>query len=232
MIDCATRSTQKELMDSFQGTTKDLEALLADINRVNRLLGGINITSDTVFRMIQENHKESYTILDVGCSDGDMLRKLALRAKKKNVHVNFVGLDLNEQALEIARQKSKAFPEIIYRNQDVFTLESMEVDIVITTLTLHHFNDTEIPIFLERFTKMAHLGVIINDLHRSRWAYYLFKAFSVIFIKTSTAKYDGLVSILRGFKKKELQTFSDRLPKKQHEIAWRWAFRYRWIIKN
>lgn len=232
MIDISARNTQKELMDDFQGSALELEAVLTDINRVNRLLGGIQITSDAVFMLIQEYPKKSYTILDVGCSDGDMLRKLALKARNNNITMNFVGLDLNEQALDIAQRKSKEFPEITYRNQDVFTLQDIEVDIVITTLTLHHFSDAQIPIFLQRFTKMAHIGIIINDLHRSRWAYYLFRAFSVIFIKTNMAKHDGLISILRGFKKKELQTFSDRLPEVHHQISWKWAFRYRWILQK
>ncbi|MDC6405618.1 MULTISPECIES: methyltransferase domain-containing protein [Maribacter] len=232
MMDISTRSTKKERLDDFQGSQKELDFILEDINRVNRLLGGIHITSNAVFRMFREHKQESYTILDVGCSDGDMLRKLALKARKLNIRIHFIGLDLNKDALEIARKKSVDFPEISYLNRDVFTLDSIEVDIVITTLTLHHFSNANIPIFLERFVNMAHIGVIINDLQRSRLAYYLFKAFSVIFIKTETAKNDGLISILRGFKKKELQTFSDQVPNVQHKISWKWAFRYRWILKK
>lgn len=232
MMDISTRSTKKERLDDFQGSQKELDFILEDINRVNRLLGGIKTTSNAVFRMIRENKKKSYTILDVGCSDGDMLRKLALKVRKSNILINFIGLDLNTDALEIAKKKSADFPEISYLNRDVFTLNSIEVDIVITTLTLHHFSNENIPIFLERFTNMAQIGVIINDLHRSRLAYYLFKAFSVIFIKTETAKHDGLISILRGFKKKELQTFSDQIPNVQYQISWKWAFRYRWILKK
>ncbi|TLF45023.1 methyltransferase domain-containing protein [Maribacter aurantiacus] len=232
MMDISVRSRQKEQLDDFQGSRKELGVMLEDINRVNRLLGGIKITSNAVFRMIREHKKESYTILDVGCSDGDMLRKLALSARKSQIPINFIGLDLNNDALELAKIKSVDFPEISYLNRDVFTLNSIEVDIVITTLTLHHFSNTNIPIFLERFVNMAHIGVIINDLQRSRLAYYLFKAFSVIFIKTETAKNDGLISILRGFKKKELQTFSDQLTNVQHQISWKWAFRYRWILKK
>lgn len=232
MMDLSVRSNQEEQLDDFQGSQKELEVMLEDINRVNRLLGGIHITSNAVFRMLREHKKESYTILDVGCSDGDMLRKLALKARKSNITVNLIGLDLNSDALEIARKKSVDFPEISYLNRDVFTLNSIEVDIVITTLTLHHFSNANIPIFLERFANVAHIGVIINDLQRSRLAYYLFKAFSVIFIKTETAKHDGLISILRGFKKKELQTFSDQLLNVQYQISWKWAFRYRWILKK
>ena len=44
------------------------------------------------------------------------------------------------------------------------------------------------------------------------------------------SKEDGLVSILRGFKKPELQQFSKILNFKNYTIEWKWAFRYQWII--
>jgi hypothetical protein len=42
---------------------------------------------------------------------------------------------------------------------------------------------------------------------------------------------DGLTSILRGFKRKDLENFSKEL-KVMPQIKWKWAFRYQWIIKN
>ena len=43
---------------------------------------------------------------------------------------------------------------------------------------------------------------------------------------------DGLVSILRGFKKQELIQFSEKLNFKKYTIHWKWAFRYQWIIQK
>jgi hypothetical protein len=43
---------------------------------------------------------------------------------------------------------------------------------------------------------------------------------------------DGLVSILRGFKKKELEIFSNKLKFVNYKIQWKWAFRYQWIIRK
>lgn len=231
-MDLSERSKEIELMDGFQGTENELELVLTDINRVNAVLGGNAITLEAVFRLLRKHPKKSYTILDVGCADGNMLREIALRARKAKIIIKLIGLDLNDLSLVIAKKKSLKFPEIEYLNQDVFTLENMDLDIVITTLTLHHFRDRDIPKFLHRFSEMASIGVVINDLQRSRLAYYLFRAFSVIFIKTYTAKHDGLISILRGFKKKELQNFADQLPNIDHQISWKWAFRFRWVLQK
>lgn len=232
MINLSVRSTQKEIMDDFKGSAKELELLLSDINRVNDLLGGYKITLDVVFRLIEANPKKSYTILDIGCADGEMLRKLADRARKLQIPITFEGIDLNEQALEIGKRKSSSYPEITYKHQNAFDIDDKNFDLVITTLTLHHFEERNIRPFLIKFSKMASIGVVVNDLHRSRLAYYLFKVFSIIFIKTSTAKIDGSISITRGFKRTELEKFSIDLTNTRSFIKWKWAFRYLWVIQK
>ncbi|MGB3143397.1 MAG: methyltransferase, partial [Maribacter sp.] len=83
MVDFSTRSSEIEIMDTYTGTTAQLEVILNDINRVNWLLGGYQITIDAVFQMIASKNKKSYTILDMGCAEGTMLRKLAKEAKQR-----------------------------------------------------------------------------------------------------------------------------------------------------
>ena len=234
MIDFKSRSDQKELLDDYPGTIYELAAVLKDIDRVNRLLRGNAITINAVFRLIQEHPKKSYTILDMGCAQGNMLRTLAKSARKRNIKLQLIGMDLNSDALALARTASVDFPEITYYEKDILKADFSDFacDIVITTLTLHHFRNSEILNFAHQFTKLASIGVVINDLHRSAIAYYLFKGFSLIFIKTKVAKVDGLTSIRRAFQKSELWALSKSLPHVDHEIAWKWAFRYIWILRK
>jgi hypothetical protein len=42
---------------------------------------------------------------------------------------------------------------------------------------------------------------------------------------------DGLTSILRAFKKKDLENISKQI-KVYFSIQWKWAFRYLWILKK
>ena len=75
-------------------------------------------------------------------------------------------------------------------------------------------------------------GIIVNDLQRSKLAYRLFQMIIFIFrLEKMTAK-DGLISILRGFKKEDLEKYSNALSLKKFSIEWKWAFRYQWIIKK
>ena len=57
-------------------------------------------------------------------------------------------------------------------------------DIILCTLTMHHFTDQQICTFIKTFVQLASTGVIINDLQRSKIAYRLFQLFSGIFMKS------------------------------------------------
>jgi len=234
MINLKERSNQKEILDDFQGNSQELAAVLNDINRVNRILGGNRITVNEVFKLIDERPKDFYTILDVGCGEGSMLRELASLARKKNISLKLIGIDLNAEALTLAKQTSLDFPEIEFLEKDVLSADFSDsgCDIVITTLTMHHFQNSDILNFIKQFTRLTSIGVVINDLQRNALAYYLFQVFSLIFIKTKVAKQDGLTSIRRGFWKSELKALSSSLSDVHHEISWKWAFRYVWIIRK
>tara|TARA_R110002049_G_scaffold47596_3_gene137368 strand:+ start:121085 stop:121777 length:693 start_codon:yes stop_codon:yes gene_type:complete len=222
-------------MDDPNITEEMLAVVLEDINRANQLLNGNKPTLSAIDKLIQEGIQKSYTIMDVGCGDGTLLREIVKWARKNNYSVTCIGIDLSENALRVARKKSAGFPEIRYTQQDVLDATfaaNVQCDILLCTLTMHHLYNEHIPQFLERFTKLARIGVIINDLQRSLFAYYLFKVFSTIFIKTKIAKHDGLLSIKSGFTKKELNRFSNNLKNVHHQIQWKWAFRYIWVMRT
>ena len=234
-MDLSHRNRTPELMDDPKVSGKMLARVLEDINRANRLLKGNKPTIEAVDRLFQEYPKESYTILDVGCGDGTMLREVVKWGRNKGYELDCIGVDLSEKALRIAIKKSVDFPEIRYELQDILedTLGvNFGCDILLCSLTMHHLYDEHIPKFLNRFTKLARIGVVINDLQRSVFAYYLFKMFSIIFIKTKIARHDGLVSIQSGFTKEELTRFSKKITSAQHRIHWKWAFRYVWVMRT
>lgn len=231
--DLSRRSEEPELMDDFREGLQRLRIVFDDINRVNKILGGNHITINAVAKLINENPKEEYTIIDMGCGDGNMLREVAEYCRKKHIKANLIGIDLNNEALQLAKEASVEYYEVSYMHHDILKLDpsTFKCDILINTLTMHHFPDENIMIFLQKFVDLTHLGIVINDLHRSAWAYYLFKLFSAIFIKTKTAKIDGLISISKAFIKSDLVTYSENFPTVSHYIKWKWAFRYVWIMQ-
>jgi 2-polyprenyl-3-methyl-5-hydroxy-6-metoxy-1,4-benzoquinol methylase len=212
-----------------------LKEALDKIAQINHLLGGNKLTLQSV-KILLKNHDKSkrITIADVGCGNGDMLREIADFGLKNNYDFNLVGFDANIFTIEYARELSKEYKNINFVCQDIFTESFNEIkyDIVLCTLTLHHFKNNEIKDILKIFHANSSIGTVINDLHRSKAAYYLFQIVGVVFGLNEMSKQDGSTSILRGFKRQDLVDFCKLLNLKKYSIHWRWAFRYQWIIEK
>ncbi len=235
LVDLSHRSTEKEIMDDFLIEETALKTALSDISRVNTMLGGNTITIKGVHKLCQNlSPSKEPIILDLGCGEGTMLRSIAKSFRKKGRKAKLIGIDLNEKSIAYAKKMSTSYPEITYQRVNLLEIDETKFncDIVLCTLTLHHFSCNEIITIIKKTVKLARIGVIINDLQRSKWAYYLFLLFSLFFIKGYVAKNDGLVSIKRGFIRQELIEYSKKLGLKKYHITWKWAFRYRWIIET
>ena len=235
-INTTYRSQAPEIMDDFDLEGETLRDALDKIADINKLLGGNSITLNGVKALLKSKPEsiDAIRILDVGCGNGDMLRTIADDARRTGLRFELVGMDANAFTIGHAQQLSRNYPEITYTCADIFkTLnENQHYDIILCTLTLHHFKDDDILQLLQGFSKHSRLGFVINDLHRSAIAYYLFKALCFVFRLNDMSREDGLISILRGFKKNDLLAYSRRLKFSSDSIKWKWAFRYQWIVKT
>lgn len=233
MTDFTQRSREMELMDDTSLSDELLDGALRDISMLNKRLGGNQITLKAVHKLVaQFPDKKKWSILDVGCGNGEMLRILADSFVQRDVEVSFYGADLSKKSIDMAIAQSQEYSTIAYTTQDILTLSPQEhqYDIIICTLTLHHIREEDIVPFLAKFAELAVLGLIINDLQRSSLSYQLFKLISRIFIKSPIAKNDGLVSIASAFKRADFERYAQELGLKNHKITWKWAFRYLWYI--
>ena len=229
------RSTQAEIMDSMDFQGVEMNNLLRDLKWVNRWLGGNSITLNGIVKLLKDHPKsKGITLLDIGCGDGELLRVCSYFFQRKRYKVKCIGIDFNPNILERAKHESKDYARMEFRKVDVVLNENLipNCDIALFTLFLHHFNNEQIEQILKSVLKKSQKGLVINDLHRSRMAFVLFKFISTVFLRTKTAKHDGLVSIARGFEKQELRCIAKRIPNQKSTIQWRWAYRYQWIIEK
>jgi len=234
-INTKQRTSENEIMDDFRLEGDELRVTLDRIAKINRFLGGNSITLNGVKTLLSTGYKnETITIVDIGCGNGDMLRMLSDYGNRHHIKLSLLGIDANPYTINCARDLSKDYTNISYLCADIFeaNFEDVKYDIVLCTLTIHHFDDEGILRLLGSLVNVSKLGVVINDLQRSKMAYRLFQTIAVVFRLNRMTKVDGLVSILRGFKKEELTQFSNKLKLENYSIQWKWAFRYQWIISN
>ena len=234
IVDTQYRTQEAEIMDDFSLQGEELRVALDQIARINQLLGGNKVTLEGIKKVIPSNKTETITIADIGCGNGDILRMLSEFAQKNKLDFKLIGIDANDFTINYAKKLSVAYPNIDYQCVDIFSedFKTLKFDIIVCTLTLHHFTNEQILNIITTFRDNAKTGIIINDLHRSKLAYRLFELICFIFKLNRMSRQDGLISILRGFKKNELEEFSKKLNLKNYNINWKWAFRYQWIITN
>lgn len=229
MPDFKQRSTQNEMMDDFSLPNEIIDPILNELEVVNKLLGGYALFFDAFNKI---GLRDEMIISDWGCGGGDSLIAIAKWARKRNIKIKLVGVDATKSAIEYAKVKSVNFPEISYILADVITkkLAPNQFDIVISSLFTHHFVDSDWIKLIQKMKYCASQYVIINDLHRHWFAYYSIGIITSLFSRSKMVKYDSKVSVLRGFKRKELENLLQKGRIKRFTIKWMWAFRWQVCI--
>jgi 2-polyprenyl-3-methyl-5-hydroxy-6-metoxy-1,4-benzoquinol methylase len=218
-------------MDDPELPASDLHQATDDINRVNRLLQGFKLSHQAIARVIAEREAGSaFTIVDLGCGDGEFLRYLSDKTKGKNLQL--IGIDLSERSIEHARKLSVNYHNIKFQQGDItqLTKEDLNCDIIHSMLTFHHLDNHQITTLLQSCGRLASNKIIINDLHRHRLAYLAFRIFGKAIVRHPISYHDGLISVCSGFKKRELESLSVQSGLTDFDIQWHWGFRYLWTI--
>jgi 2-polyprenyl-3-methyl-5-hydroxy-6-metoxy-1,4-benzoquinol methylase len=232
-ISTKNRTDKEELMDDFSIGGDLLRDTLDKLENINRWLGG-NLMTVKALKKVLKNHpkEQELTIADIGCGHGDILRDVAKFGRKNGYKMKLIGMDANPTAIAYANELSTEFPELSFKTEDIFSeaFKNRKFDVVLATLFLHHFKEAQLVSFLGNTLKQTKIGIVVNDLHRHKLAYYLFMLLAV-FIKNNMIIEDGLTSVLRGFKRNELVHISNKLKVKS-QISWKWAFRFQWILKD
>lgn len=233
LVDTTYRTKEEEIMDDFSIEGPILHDTLDKLATINRWLGGNKITLQGLKVLLKEVSKDHpITIIDLGCGGGDILRIIADYGMKEGYNFKLIGIDANKSATDYARTLSSDYDNLQFVYMDIFSEEfiALRYDIVIATLFLHHFKEEQLLQILNLLLKRATLGIVVNDLHRHQLAYYLFKLVTLP-VKNKMIVEDGLTSVLRGFKRKELENMSMELQA-TYQLNWKWAFRYQWVLWN
>ncbi|TXE08319.1 methyltransferase domain-containing protein [Gelidibacter salicanalis] len=233
LVDTTYRTDADELMDDFTIQGPMLNDALDKLATINKFLGGNAVTINGLKTLLKHHPKETpITIIDLGCGGGDILRAIADYGNTEGYQFNLIGIDANKNATAYAKTLSSTYKNIEFLDVDVFSesFKQMQYDVAISTLFLHHFKEQELNELLKHLLETAMIGVVVNDLHRHRLAYYLFKMITIP-VQNKMIIEDGLTSVLRGFKRKELVALASHLNSK-YQLKWKWAFRYQWILKR
>lgn len=216
------RESRNEIMDDLSIGGETIELALKELKLINTYLGGNSTTKSGLKTLTKRSINSELTILDAGAGASDILHGF----KKKIDRVRIISLDANLAVCNFVK-KSDSQSIVVCGDTKALPIKNDSVDIVHSSLFLHHFDEENISVIIQLFSSVAKHRIIINDLRRSHFALMGIKILTSLFSKSKMVKNDAPLSVRRGFKKKELIRIFDRLNL-NYTITRKWAFR--WLI--
>ena len=212
-----------ELMDDPALDAATYHAVLADLAKVNRTTFAYRPTLAFLSRAV--GNRASFSLLDVGFGDGDMLRAIAAWAKRRRITAELTGIDLNPNSRAAAEAVPSPGAPIRYLAGDYAGLTGGGFDCIVSSLVAHHMSDRELTAFLGFMEAEAGAGWFVNDLHRHGVAYSAWPVLASLMGWHRIVRLDGHTSIARGFRPAEWRDILSAAGIREAMVRRRFPFR-------
>jgi 2-polyprenyl-3-methyl-5-hydroxy-6-metoxy-1,4-benzoquinol methylase len=229
-MDFSIRADRLELLDQPHIPPKDIQRNLYELAIINQKLGGHRTTWKGFLQLAKKENE--IHVCEIGCGGGDNLQAIEQKARRNFLNLSFSGIDINPDCIEVAKTKN-------WQESTVFMVSDYKKisfprkpDIIFCSLFCHHFKEPELIEMFQWMGDNSRIGFFINDLHRHPLAYHSIRWLTGLFSKSYLVKHDAPLSVLRGFKKRELMDLLEKAGITRYTIRWIWAFRWLVIVKS
>ncbi|MEO8206466.1 MAG: methyltransferase domain-containing protein [Chthoniobacterales bacterium] len=196
-------SDQPEQMDLPQPVSAELEKDLDNLRKLNSWFGSYRLIRHFLRRWLKPG--ASVRILDLATGSGDIPREIVRWCRARHITVEIDAVDFHPSTLEIAKKRNAEFPEIRHHQADARNFSPGEQwDIVICSLALHHFSDSDAVQVLKRCHTLSGKHVLVADLCRTPFAKFGIWFITATIFRHPMTKYDGRLSIARAFSHAEM----------------------------
>jgi SAM-dependent methyltransferase len=193
---------------------------IRDVTLSNALFGGRRAALAAVGGLLAP--EASLTLLDVGTGLADIPAAISAHARSRGARVRTIGLDEARDLLLTSRDR---LSDVVCGNATALPFRDHSVDVVICSQLLHHFADGDLAGIIRELDRVARRQVVIADLRRSRIAAAGFWLASFPLGFHPVTRHDGVVSVFRGFTKRELRAAISAatgvVPTVRHHLGFR-----------
>ncbi|MEZ6056112.1 MAG: methyltransferase domain-containing protein [Planctomycetaceae bacterium] len=224
----AERRLEPELMDQPGLTLDELEGALRGLARVNWLSGTAKGFWKSIRPLVEESGSSPLHLLDVACGGGDIAIQLAQLAQRMGLRLKVSGCDINPESLALAERRAMgAGVEVSFFRADVIN-ESLPkgVDIVCSSLFLHHLETDAVVQLLVNMREAATRLVLVSDLIRSRWGFVQTWCGIRLLTRSRICHVDGPLSVRAAFTLREAVDLAERAGMVGASVSKRWPERF------
>jgi ubiquinone/menaquinone biosynthesis C-methylase UbiE len=197
------RRDEPELMDAPGLPEAEVADAYQALQRVNRQLGNLRSLRQELRRFLDQERvgADGISILDVGSGSGDLPLDFRRLLDRRRVPAHVLALDHDPTAVRLARRQPLS---VIQGDALRLPFPDMSIDLVTAIKFAHHFRGDALARLISEMARVARRRVIVLDIRRHWLAYWGFIAWSRLWTRNRLVRYDGPLSVLRGFTAGEL----------------------------
>ena len=200
---------EPELMDRPEATPAELERALESLRGLNRWFGSYRLIMQFARRWIRSGDR--LRIADLATGSADIPRLVVDHARKVGARVEIDAVDFQPTTAQTAQQLSAGYPEITAHCADVLKFgRAGEYDLVLCSLALHHFSESDAVQLLRRCRELSRRLVLVSDLRRGFLATIGVHLLTTFIFRDPMTRSDGRVSARRAFTFDELRQLAMR----------------------
>lgn len=206
--DLEWRATVPELMDSPESDPRELARTLRLFGLVNRTAARVRyVLKKNVIRVMQQAPDRQYHLIDLGAGACETAAWLLEYSRKRGLDLRVTACDHDPRVVQHARDRFGNVPGLTIRQRDILTLDDLKpVRFIYANHLMHHMSDGQLIHLLRYLARFEAATVVVDDLRRSRLAYTVFYIVSALLPYRGFVRHDGLVSIMKGFRRAEFRT--------------------------
>jgi hypothetical protein len=202
MTGLSISTTGRELLDDPGADPAAVTQSLRNIARANRWFGGAAAVRFGLSRTLSQCARgETLSLLDLGTGCGDLPRVAVRWGARRGLHIVPLGLELNRAAAGLAT--AGGIPTAV-GCAGTPPVRAKSVDLILVSQLAHHLTEASVVHLLRVCDQLARRAVIVADLRRHALAAPSFWCGARLLGFDSTTVGDGVTSIRRGFRRREL----------------------------
>jgi 2-polyprenyl-3-methyl-5-hydroxy-6-metoxy-1,4-benzoquinol methylase len=220
------RVLTSELMDDPALGADEHYHALAGLRRINSISRTARYTWRGLRAMATRHRLRSFRLLDVATGGGDVLCAIARLARRDGFAIQATGWDISPRAVAFATRHA-SMPGVAFAERDALAPPEGEAfEFVISTLFMHHLSSPQATTLLRHMAQLSRLGMLVDDLCRSRSGYWLAWAGCHVLSSSRIVRLDGPVSARGAFTISEASALARQAGLAGARITTHWPQRF------
>lgn len=212
MLDLGQRRRQPEIMDQPGLDIDEHRQALRGLERINSVSGSVRVLWPALRELARQVQPQRVRVLDIATGAGDVPISLWHRARRAGIDLQVDGWDVSPTAIDYARARAAdCKAEVQFHQRDALRDDiPPDYDAIVSSLFLHHLDEEQAVELLRRMAAATRRLVLINDLARSTFNFFLVRLATRLLSLSPVVHVDGPRSVEAAFTPGEILELADR----------------------